>query len=187
MDGVCICDDAVRLWSAIECPRDQPDGVHAVCPQMFLKPVAPHVAAAAEGKSIDSDLLVSGLERWVDACDVVIVEGAGGWLSPISDDRYVADVAHAIGYPVLIVSANRLGTINQTLQTELAVQTKVGKEKVAGIVLNEVEQASSDASRSSNAAEVKRRVQSPLWATVRHGQSTLPDDVDWLKLFGPGA
>lgn len=182
VDGRCVCDDAVRLWQAAGQPRD----LKAVCPQMFVKPVAPHVAAAAEGKAIDPDLLVSGLASWANHCDLVVVEGAGGWLSPISDELYVADVAAAIGYPVVIVSANRLGTINQTLQTELAVRTSMGQDRIAGVILNEVtDDRATDASRQSNADEIRRRLTASLLAVTTWGQSAFHQDHDWPAIFGP--
>ena len=115
--GLCVCDDAIHLWKA----AGKPGSIHDVCPQMFELPVAPHLAAIAEGKSIDESMLTDGLEKWTGKCDIVIVEGAGGWLSPISENLYIADIAERIGYRVMIVTANRLGTINQTLQTELAL------------------------------------------------------------------
>ena len=65
--------DAVALWESAGRPLKLAD----VCPQRFEAPMAPHLAAKAEGKSVDSDLLRTGIERWTGNCDIVIVEGAG--------------------------------------------------------------------------------------------------------------
>ena len=176
--GRCVCDDAIQLWES----AGRPASIDDVCPQMFLTPVAPHLAALAEGKTIDESLLVNGLEYWAGKCDFVIVEGAGGWLSPISDSLYIADIAKTIGYPVLIVTANRLGTINQTLQTELAVSTLVGQDRVAGVIVNDVCDGTvlSDESRASNAAEIRKRVRIPFLGHVEYQQQTLAAEKNWF-------
>ena len=67
--------------------------------------------------------LRSGIDFWRETSDVVLVEGAGGLMSPISDDDYNADLAAEFGYPLLVVAANELGTINATLQTLITAST----------------------------------------------------------------
>ena len=78
--GILIADDALALWEAAARPLD----LEAVCPQCFEPPLAPHLAAAAEGRAINRQLLRQGLAAWSDF-EMVIVEGAGGFLSPISE------------------------------------------------------------------------------------------------------
>ena len=75
-----IADDAVALWEA----AGQPLTLAQVCPQRFLAPLAPPRAALAEGRRVDAALLRTGLEPWLAASDVVVVEGAGGLMSPLS-------------------------------------------------------------------------------------------------------
>ena len=67
-----------------------------------------------------------------------MVEGAGGLMSPVGEEDYVADLARGFGYPLIVVSANRIGTINHTLQTLIAAQAFGSGLPVAGIVLNDV-------------------------------------------------
>ena len=116
--GDLVSDDAVMLWEA----AGRPGELAAVCPQRFIAPLAPHLAAKAEGCQIDADLLRRGLDYWRPHSDVLIVEGAGGLMSPIGDAEYVADLAHDFGFPLVVVSRNVLGTINQTLQTLIAAR-----------------------------------------------------------------
>ena len=66
---------------------------------------------------MDAALLRSGLNYWREASDVVLVEGAGGLISPLADDVYNVDLAADFGFPLVIVAANELGVINATLQT----------------------------------------------------------------------
>jgi len=181
--GQCVCSDATLLWQA----ADRPGTVHDVCPQMFIAPVAPHVAAREEERVIDESLLVAGLEFWSDRCDLVIVEGAGGYLSPISEGSLVADIAHRIGYPLLLVTANRLGTINQTLQSLLAIEVYDGGLPLSGVILNEVSDSAVDASLSSNPVELQHRCGNRWLTHVRRGQSALNAELDWSELFeSPG-
>jgi len=87
------------------------------CPQRFAAPLAPPMAAAAEGRSIDEDLLTYGATLWHNRCDSLVVEGAGGWQSPISTQFTNADIAQRLGYPVILIAANKLGVVNHVLLT----------------------------------------------------------------------
>ncbi len=105
-----------------------------VCPQQFTAPVAPPIAAALEGREVDEALLLTGANWWLGRCDLLIVEGAGGALSPISASLTVLDLAGQFGYPLLLVVANRLGAVNHTLLTlEAAAKRNL---RVEAIVLN---------------------------------------------------
>ena len=158
-----ISEDAVMLWEAAGGPLT----LESVCPQRFLAPLAPHRAAQAEGRCVDTRLLRSGIECWRHTADFVLVEGAGGLLSPLSDEDYNADLALDLGYPLLVVSANVLGTINQTLQTLVTAATFRGGLEVAGIVLNDIRPPSNeDPSRESNCEELEMRAGAPLLAHV---------------------
>ena len=61
-------------------------------------------------------MLRTGLDYWRAGCEIVLVEGAGGLMSPLGDDEYVADLARDFGFPLIVVSRNVLGTINATLR-----------------------------------------------------------------------
>ena len=154
-----------------------------VCPQQFLAPLAPHLAARAEGRTVDRRLLRTGLDYWRERSETVVVEGAGGLMSPVSDEDYNADLAAEFGYPLVVVSANVLGTINATLQTLIAARASGDGLAVAGIVLNTPTQRLDDASTASNREELARRCDVPLLAEVPFGGR--PDrDVDWWALGG---
>jgi dethiobiotin synthetase len=86
----------------------------------YEAPLSPHRAAAIEGRSLD----VPALERWIDglSADTVLIEGVGGWRVPITSSGYeVADLARAARAPVLIVSRDRLGTLNHSRLTAEAI------------------------------------------------------------------
>lgn len=169
--------DAVALWEA----AGRPGELAHVCPQQFAAPLAPHLAARAEGRTVDPQLLRSGLDYWRKRSDFVLVEGAGGLLSPVSDDEYNADLAAEFGYPLVVVSANVLGTINATLQTLVAARTFHAGLAVAGVVLNNPVLRPNDPSTASNRDELARRCDAPLLAEVHYG-GRLDCEVDWWAL-----
>jgi len=177
-DGL-VASDAVALWEA----AGRPGTLDRVCPQRFAAPLAPHRAAAAEGTSVDARLLRSGLAYWLAESDVVVVEGAGGLMSPLSDEDYNANLAREFGFPPVVVTANVLGTINATLQTLITAETFCDGLPVAGIVLNWPHPATDDPSTASNREELTTRCVAPLLAEVKHGTG-FDRDVDWWNLAG---
>lgn len=171
--GELVSEDAVALWEA----AGRPLTLDAVCPQRFEAPLAPNVAAREEGKRVDPERLRSGLAAW-EGFDFVLVEGAGGLMSPLSDADYNADLATDLGLPLVVVAANRLGVINDTLQTVLTAEAKA--LQVAGVVLNDVS-PEGDESRQSNANELADRLGPPLLGCVPwSGGFDRP--IDWQAL-----
>lgn len=182
-----VSDDAVALWEA----AGRPGNLEHVCPQLFEAPLAPHLAAQAEGRRLDADLLRHGLEYWRRRSEIILVEGAGGLMSPLGEDEYVADLAEEFGFPLVVVSPNVLGTINQTLQTMIAASVFCGRKKrgaseglsVAGVVLNHPSPPSAaDASLSSNRRELAARCTPPILGEVNWDADQMDDAVDWFAL-----
>jgi dethiobiotin synthetase len=173
-----VADDAVALWEAAAKPGD----LDRVCPQRFLAPLAPHRAARAEGRQVDAGLLRAGLEYWRATSDVVLVEGAGGLMSPLGDDDYNVDLAAEFGYPLVVVAANELGVINATLQTIFTAQARAPRLPIAGIVLNQASRRDGDVSLASNADEIAQRCSAPLLTTVGFGATQFERTVDWYAL-----
>jgi len=147
-------EDAQLLWDA----AGRPGELERVCPQKFAAPLAPHLAARAEGKELDAPLLRRGFDYWRERSATVIVEGAGGLFSPLGDAFYNADLATELGLPLVIVAANRIGTIHATLATLLATrQFSSGELTIAAIVLsNATADNGTDPSRATNAEELRR-------------------------------
>jgi len=95
-----------------------------VCPQMFTAPLAPPSAAALEGKTVDEVLIVEGAQWWLERCRFLIVEGAGGVMSPIGNSTTCLDLAMELQFPVVLVAANRLGCVSQVLLCAEAIQRR---------------------------------------------------------------
>jgi dethiobiotin synthetase len=175
-----VADDALILWEA----AGQPGELERVCPQRFAAPLAPHLAAREEGGRVDPKQLRRGLDYWLDRSEVVIVEGVGGLMSPLTDDDYVADLAYEVGYPLVVVARNTLGVISQTLQTLIAAATFRCGLPIAGVVLNRPAPPceSADPSIQSNSDELARRCVPPLLADVSYGAGGFDRPVDWFAL-----
>jgi dethiobiotin synthetase len=174
-----VSDDALALWRA----AGEPGALKAVCPQRFAAPLAPHLAAREERREIDARLLRKGLDYWRKQSDIVIVEGAGGLMSPIGESDYVADLAAEFGYPLVVVSPNRIGTINSTLLTLIAATARPRPLPIAGLVLNDVlPPGSGDPSVHSNRMELEVRCVPPILAQLGHGAAFFDKPVDWFNV-----
>ncbi len=186
-----VWDDVAHLRAAVG--HEIAD--ERICPQRFHAPLAPPIAARLEGTLVDADLLRSGIDWWRGRVDVIVVEGAGGLLSPLTETESVADVARDLGFPLIIVARNSLGTINHTLLTVEAARNR-GLE-VAGIILNQVAAANrEDRSIETNAEELQKRTTVPVLAKLPHAvspdllQQAALSTIDWMALarrFGRSA
>ena len=114
--------------------------------------VAPALAAESEGGAIDLDALILRIEALGAGAEVVLIEGAGGLLAPITWEWTVVELARTLGAAALVVGVDRLGTINHALLTLSALEL-AGLE-VAGLVLTTPE--SPDASTGTNAGAIAR-------------------------------
>ncbi|MFH5805921.1 dethiobiotin synthase [Alienimonas sp. DA493] len=173
--GEPVWGDVEALRSAVERPVAEDD---LICPQRFVAPLAPPIAAAREGRTVDAELLTTAARRWADRCDVLIAEGAGGLLCPLAlpEDGpavTVLDVAAALGYPLLIVARAGLGTVNHTLLT-LAVAQARGLP-VAGVVLNEIDAREREV--ATNAAMIERCGGVPVLGVIPPG-GELPEALN---------
>jgi dethiobiotin synthetase len=142
-------EDALRLRAAAADPAPLDD----ICPYRLRAPLAPAVAARAEGVTIDLARLETLIRRRQAAADVLLVEGAGGLLVPIRDGITYADLAARLGLPLLVVAANRLGTINHCALTA-RVAAAAGLT-VLGFVLSQPT-LDHDPSIASNTATIER-------------------------------
>lgn len=140
-----------------------------ICPQRFIAPVAPPVAARLEGKQVDFELLVSGARQFPNV-DLLLIEGAGGWLAPVTETQTVADLARELAAPILIVARPGLGTINHTLLTVESIRSR--GLTIAGIVLNSATAHMDDLSVQTNADEIEARSGVPVFGTVAYESET---------------
>jgi dethiobiotin synthetase len=112
--------DALALAQA----SNVPSTYEQVNPYCFEPPVSPHIAAKDVGITVDTGIIRRGFVALGQACDWVVVEGAGGWLAPISERQSVADLAWALGIPALMVVGVKLGCLNHAQLTQLAIEAR---------------------------------------------------------------
>lgn len=150
---------ALRAASTLRVPPELDN------PVLLPEPLSPHLAAARAGRLIDVHALKAGYDALARQADAVVVEGAGGFLVPLSDEATGADLACALGLPLVLVVGLRLGCLNHALLTAEAVAAR--GLRLAGWVANRID--AQMAAADDNIATLERRLPAPLWAVVPHG------------------
>ena len=143
-----------------------------VCPYRFEAPVSPVRAAQLSNKILSRERLVTACSQG-NKDGFVLVEGAGGFYSPLAENCLNADLAVALQLPVLLVADDKLGTLSHVLLNVEAIQNR-GLQLIA-VVLN----ASSDEfnEHMDNAADLRERLDYPVFANpfCKDGAVELPD------------
>lgn len=134
--------DANLLWLA----SGRRGTLEQVNPQSFLAPLAPPMAAELEGRQVDDERIVDGAVAWESECDFLVVEGAGGLMSPISWKMTNASLAQKLQLPLILVAPNKLGVVSQVLTTLTAA--KALQLQIQYVVLNDSRAASSTVASS---------------------------------------
>jgi dethiobiotin synthetase len=125
VNGEWVNDDVLKLEAAsnVSAPR------HLVNPYSFKEPIAPHIAAEKAGVEINISVIKQAFDALSQLADIVIVEGAGGFLvplnsAPLNTEKTMADLAVALNIPIVLVVGMRLGCINHSLLTVEAITTR---------------------------------------------------------------
>jgi len=175
--------DAQALWEA----AGRPLTLAAVCPQSFAAPISPPHSARAEARQVDEPLLERGLDPWRQASDFLIVEGAGGLFSPLSDAVSNADLAARLGLPLVVVDAARLGAIGRTLAAVTAARAR-GLVVAASVLSHTVPVDPGDPDPTSagriardSAADLAARLAPLPVATLGHGARRIMPPLDFVS------
>jgi len=158
------------------------DPLDLVCPLRFALPAAPTVAAANEGRSVQLGPIREAFGALRDRHDLVVVEGAGGLLVPVTEELDMAGLALELGLPVLVVARAALGTINHTRLT-LAELERRGLE-CAGVVVSHAggELSAADA---ANLEALRASLGEALLGEIpplREGEAPPPESIDLDRL-----
>lgn len=100
----------------------EPLNYEHINPFVFEAPIAPNFAARQVGEIVELDQIVSSYNQLASACDIVVVEGIGGWRTPLSDNIKTVDLVRELEIPVILVVGLRLGCINHALLTAEAIR-----------------------------------------------------------------
>jgi dethiobiotin synthetase len=143
-----------------------------VNPYCLAAPVSPHIGARDARVAIDIELVRLRFAELARDADCVVVEGAGGWLTPIGAGTSMADVAAALALPVVLVVGLRLGCLSHAFLTARALAEHAAG--LAGWIGNSIDPAFERA--ADNIAELERRLQ-PAAAVVPYAAHT-PDALE---------
>lgn len=91
-------------------------------PFYFPEPVAPLVSTRKHKRVIGLNEVVRRIRELAARCECLLIEGSGGLLVPLAEDHFVSDVIRRLDCEVIVVSRNRLGTLNHTLLTTAALK-----------------------------------------------------------------
>lgn len=128
-------DDALQLMAATNIPVTY----EQVNPYCFEPAIAPHIAAAEAKCVIDLQVLRTSFTTLQSQSDLVVIEGAGGWFTPLTANQTLADFAVMVDARVLLVVGLRLGCINHALLTARAIEAS-GLE-LAGWIANGLDES----------------------------------------------
>lgn len=160
--------------------------IEDVNPYVFRAPIAPHVAARREGRIIDLGRIVASFEALRALADVVVVEGAGGFLVPLNDSEDFGGLARSLGLPVVLTVGVRLGCINHALLTQEAIAAR--GLHFAGWIANGIDPRMN--APEETIATLASRLRSPLLAVipwlspVDAGSVVLTREADWSAPVG---
>lgn len=110
-----------RKIMGVELPED---AENITAPQIFSYPCSPQLAARIDGREIDFNLIDEAISRLSERYDIVLVEGAGGLMVPLTDDFWTIDYISSRALPVLLVTNGSLGSINHTLLSFEALERR---------------------------------------------------------------
>ena len=153
-DGVWVNEDVAQLQAAgnVDAPLEQAN------PYLFREAIAPHIAADHKGVNIELPRIRAAYEALARQAEVVVVEGAGGLLVPLSASKDMADLAVVLNLPIVLVVGMRLGCLNHALLTSEAMSAR--GLRLAGWVANRIDPAMT--AYDENLLTLTKRLPGPL-------------------------
>jgi len=120
VDSEWFNEDVQKLTAAsnVDAPAE------LVNPYCFKEYIAPHLAAEKAGAVIELETILAAYQQLTTMADVVVVEGAGGFLVPLNSRVGLADLAQALAIPVVLVVGMRLGCINHSLLSVESIKAR---------------------------------------------------------------
>ncbi|WP_322105209.1 dethiobiotin synthase [Paraburkholderia sp. J41] len=146
-------------------------------PFLLKEPAAPHIAAALEGVTLDMARIADCHREACARADAVVVEGVGGFRVPLTREHDTADLAVALGLPVVLVVGMRLGCISHALLTAEAIAAR--GLALAGWVANRIDPAMTFPGENIDALRERLAAQydAPLLGVVPHLRGASADEA----------
>ncbi|WP_028110512.1 dethiobiotin synthase [Ferrimonas futtsuensis] len=166
--------DALTLQGASSLPLEYPQ----VNPYALTQPLSPHLAAPMDEVEIDAAVLTQGLAQLQAKADVVVVEGAGGWLVPLSHTEGLNQWVMEHRLPVILVVGIRLGCLNHALLSKRVIEAD--GLKLAGWIANNVDPNA--ACQQENLDYLRQHLGAPLLGRIPYLQESGGDIGHYLDL-----
>ncbi len=142
-----------------------------VNPVWLRVPAAPYTASLVENRILDVATAQDALVTLRNRHSFVVVEGVGGWRVPLTDQVCMSDFAVELGFPVVVVAANRLGALNHV---QLTVDAIIARGlRCAGVVLNEPIPAEPDPASVTNRGVLEQLLRVPVLGELAWGEAHL--------------
>ena len=119
-----IADDIVTHRQLMGVPLQPCDLDFTTCPYRYEKPASPHLSAALANQPLNINVITDATKALQADYEVVLLEGAGGLLVPINEQLLTLDYIAEQGYPIVLVTSGRLGSINHTLLSVEAIKSR---------------------------------------------------------------
>lgn len=148
--------EALIAASAVKAPRE------LINPYLFAPAIAPHIAAAEEGRRIETEPILSAFTALKGMADAVLVEGVGGFCVPLGPDSDTADLAQQLKLPVILIVGMRLGCINHALLSEQAIAAR--GLTLVGWIANRIDPNMSRF--EENLSTLQQRIKAPLLGII---------------------
>lgn len=117
-----IADDIAVHRNIMGISLQEADKQRLTMPEIFSYPASPHLAARLDGRALDLDKIRTATQQLAAQYEIVLVEGAGGLMVPLTENLLTIDYIQQQDYPVILVTNGRLGSINHTLLSFVALK-----------------------------------------------------------------
>ncbi|MDE5958001.1 MAG: dethiobiotin synthase [Muribaculaceae bacterium] len=172
-----MSEDIILHRRIMGMPLQNPDRLRITCPVILSYPASPHYAARLDGTRIDTGIIADATKALSRQYDVVLVEGAGGIMVPVTEDYLTIDYIAEQHLPVVLVTNGRLGSISDTLLALEAIARR--NIELYAVVYNPHFDADPELAAESR-EYMRRRVESHFpdarWLDMPEHIDILPED-----------
>ena len=166
-----IADDIIVHRQLMCIPLQPCDLDFTTCSYRYEKPASPHLSARLAGQTLNPDFITSATKILQADYEVVLLEGAGGLLVPITEQLLTLDYIAKEGYPIILVTSGRLGSINHTLLSLEAITFR-GLD-VHSVIYNHIH---------DNAAQTDKQIAASTIEFLQNHLAQNYTNTHWLSL-----
>ncbi|HEZ0451679.1 TPA: ATP-dependent dethiobiotin synthetase BioD [Neisseria meningitidis] len=163
-----IAEDIAVHRKIMGIPMQEADKQGLTMPEIFSYPASPHLAARLDGRALDLDKIRTATQQLAAQYEIVLVEGAGGLMVPLTENLLTIDYIRQQGYPVILVTSGRLGSINHTLLSFAAL--KQYGIRLHSLIFNHIHDSSDECVAQDSLSYLKCRLKADF------------SEAEWMEL-----